>query len=400
MTWRRQPPVLSPVSLRAIFDGVGAVVGFRESAHQAVSTALCKRYSCLDALLTDSGTSALILALQKIVRPGGTVAYPAYGCIDLTTAALGAGVRVRFYDVDPRTLSPDLDSVRSVIGRGVDAIVVAHLFGYPADMIGVAKVAAEEGIPVIEDAAQGVGGALCGAPLGGIGDVSILSFGRGKGTTAGAGGALLVRSPELAALISRERSAIPRGSRGAIEVLMLAAQRVLSHPYLYRLPSSIPALKLGEMVYRAPRLPHAMSSGASAVLRWTLQDEPLRVSSRRECARKLLANVRQASHVTPVRPVTGGESGFLRFALLDTRGDLAPCVEFGCLRGYPMTVAQHPELASLIVPGEIAGKGSVFLRDRLFTVPTHKHVRPRDFAGLTEWLARRESQPGALVAAT
>lgn len=186
--WRRQPPVLSHVPARALVDGLGAAVGVRASACDHVSAALRQRYGCLDALLTDSGTSALILALQKIVPLGGTVAYPAYGCIDLTTAALGAGVRVRLYDVDPATLSPDLDSVRAVIRRGVDAIVVAHLYGYPADMIAVAKIAGEEGIPVLEDAAQGAGGTLCDALLGSIGDVAVLSFGRGKGTTGGSGG--------------------------------------------------------------------------------------------------------------------------------------------------------------------------------------------------------------------
>jgi dTDP-4-amino-4,6-dideoxygalactose transaminase len=193
VTWRRQPPVLSPVSSRALVDGVAAAIGLDSNAHEGVSEDLRKRYRCHDALLTDSGTSALILALRRIA-PQGIVALPAYGCIDLTTAALGAGVRVRLYDIDPVTLSPDLDSVRAALRRGVDAIVVTHLYGYPADMFGVASLAAEAGVPVIEDAAQGAGGTLRGSLLGSIGDVSVLSFGRGKGMTGGSGGALLVRT--------------------------------------------------------------------------------------------------------------------------------------------------------------------------------------------------------------
>ena len=400
MSWRRQAPVLSPVSRRGLVDGFSAAVGLRASVHAEVSSALKQRYGSLDAVLTDSGTSALILALRKIVGPGGTVAYPAYGCIDLTTAALGAGVRVRLYDVDSATLSPDLDSVRAVISRGVDAIVVAHLYGYPADMVGVTKIAADQGIPVIEDAAQGAGGSLFGALLGSIGDVSILSFGRGKGTTAGAGGALLVRTPELAEWTSSVRSDLEIGSRGGREVVSLTAQRLLSHPYLYRLPSSMPGLRLGEMVYRSPRSPRAMSSAGAAVLRWALRDELRQISSRRECANHLLARVPGSTCVRAIRPIPGGESGFLRFALIDTRGTLTPSVDLGALRGYPTTLAQHSQLVPLIAAGEAAGPGSEFLRDRLFTVPTHFRVNEDDLVRLTDWLESPEAESGALVPAT
>lgn len=249
MIWRRIPPVLSPVSTKALAAGAGAVLGLRRDSSAAVGEALRLRYGARDALLTDSGTSALVLILRKLLPAGGTVALPAYACIDLTSAAVGAGVGVRLYDIDPTTLSPDLDSVRAVISRGADAIVVAHLYGYPADFPGVQKLAAERGIPLIEDAAQGSGGTLGGRLLGSFGDSSILSFGRGKGTTSGSGGALLVNTESLAEWTGKLREDLVSASRGAVPVLSLLAQRVFSDPLLYNIPASIPALKLGEMVY-------------------------------------------------------------------------------------------------------------------------------------------------------
>ena len=386
MSWRRQPPVRSPVTSRALVDGMGAAIGFRASAHDTVAATLRRRYGAVDALLTDSGTSALILALRRILPPGGTVAYPAYACIDLTTAAQGAGIRVRLYDLDPATLSPDLDSVRGVIRRGVDAIVVAHLFGYPADVSGVGGLAAEQGIPVIEDAAQGAGGTLCGALLGSLGDVAILSFARGKGTTGGSGGAVLVRTPALAEWTRSARSDLKAGSRGGVKVLSLAAQRLLSHPSLYRLPASIPALRLGEMVYHPPRPPRAMTAASAAVLRWTLGLEEREVSNRRARARELLSHMREMPNVVPARPIAGGQSGFLRLALLDSSGTMMPRTDLGALRGYPMTLDQHPQLKPLLLSGERAGKGSQFLRDRLFTIPTHAGVDQSDLVRLYEWL--------------
>jgi len=379
---------------------MGTAIGLGSSAYERVASTLRQRYGAVDALLTDSGTSALILALRKILPPGGTVAFPAYACIDLTTAALGAGARVRLYDLDPATLSPDLDSVRDAIRRGVDAIVVAHLYGYPADMIGIRNIAAEHGIPVIEDAAQGAGGTLCGALLGSLGDIAILSFSRGKGTTGGSGGAVLVKTPALAEWTRGLRSYLKAGPRGGVQVLSLAAQRLLSHPALYRLPASIPALKLGEMVYHPPRLPREMAAASATVLRWTLGLEEREVSDRRARARELLSRMRETSAVVPARSIAGGESGFLRLALLDENGGGVPNPDLGALRGYPMTLEQHTQLRPLLLSGERAGNGSQFLRDRLFTVPTHSGVSRSDLVRLSEWLDGHPAGRRAVIAAS
>ena len=367
-------------------------------AFDTVAAILRRRYGAADALLTDSGTSALILALRRVLPPGGTVAFPAYACIDLTTAAVGAEAQVRLYDVDPATLSPDLESVRGVIGRGVDAIVVAHLYGYPADMIGVRSLAAEHGIPVIEDAAQAAGGTLNGELLGSLGDVAILSFARGKGTTGGSGGAVLVRTPALTEWTRRLRPDLKSGGRGGVKVLSLAAQRILSHPSLYRFPASIPGLRLGEMVYHAPHPPRAMAAASAAVLQWTLGLEVREVSDRCARARDLLSRLRGKPNVVPARPIAGGESGFLRLALLDASGSMAPCPDLGALRGYPMTLDQHPQLRPLLLTGERAGKGSQLLRDRLFTVPTHAGVGESDLVRLSEWLDGQRSVSTAVAA--
>ncbi len=386
MTWRWQPPVLSPVSSRELVHGIGAAMGFRSGQHQTAVAALCQRYSAADALLTDTGTSALILALRKILPPGGTVAFPGYGCIDLTTAALGAGMRVRLYDVEPSTLSPDLDSVRKVIARGIGAIVVTHLYGYPADILGVEEVAAEHGIPVIEDAAQGAGGTLRDRLLGNFGDVSILSFGRGKGMTSGSGGAVLVRTLELAGWTRRMYAELGAASGGGLNVVALAAQSLLAHPSMYRFPASIPALKLGEMVYHPPTEPRPMAAAAAAILHSALRMDEREVQSRRRRARDLVSLVTESHAVVPIRPIAGGESGFLRLALLDTGGHRLPCATIGALRGYPMTLEQHPQLQPMLQPGERAGKGSEILRDRLFTLPTHSRVNRSDLKRLGKWL--------------
>ena len=63
-------------------------------------------------------------------------------------------------------------------------------------MTAIAEIAERHGLAVVEDAAQGLGATWRGRPLGSFGDVSVLSFGRGKGWTGGVGGALLAEAVE------------------------------------------------------------------------------------------------------------------------------------------------------------------------------------------------------------
>lgn len=368
-------------------DGIAGACGTRARPHERAIEILCERFGASDALLTDSGTSALILALRAVVPPGGTVAYPGYSCIDLTAAAVGAGMRVRLYDLDPATLSPDLDSLRKTIERGVDAIVVAHLYGYPADVRAVQRLAGDHGIPVIEDSAQGAGGTLHGVRLGGVGDLSILSFGRGKGATTGSGGAVLVRTPAHVEWIQRARNDLGEARRGAREIGALGAQWVFSHPLLYRIPASIPTFKLGEMVYHPPKQPRGMPAAATVMLPAVLRNDDREVEARRARANSLLSRINGSGRLNPVRPVSGGGSGYLRLALADGTGHLAACPPLGVLRGYPLTLEQHEQLRPMLAHGEKAGIGSNLLRDRLFTLPTHSRVASSDLASLRDWIS-------------
>jgi len=385
MSWRWVPPVHSPVFPGALPAAIAAAWGWRVPDRDGIVEALKARYDASDALLTDSGTSALILALQTIGR-GATVAYPAYGCFDLTTAALGAGMCVRLYDLDPQSLSPDLDSVREVIRRGVDAIVVAHLYGYAADVVGVKKLAADHGIPVIEDAAQGAGGSLNGRRLGSLADISILSFGRGKGMTTGSGGAVLVRTQALAPSIARMRATIASPARGAREAVSLGAQWLFAHPSLYRIPASIPALRLGEMVFHAPKVPRAMSASAASLLPTALNADEQQIRDRRARVEDLVERAMAARGLAAVRPIPQSEPGYLRLPLLDLVGNANPQPTIGAVRGYPLTLEQHTQLQALLAPKEHAGTGAIYLRDRLFTLATHAGIDTMDVSRLTSWL--------------
>ncbi|HXC25876.1 MAG TPA: DegT/DnrJ/EryC1/StrS family aminotransferase, partial [Gemmatimonadaceae bacterium] len=270
MIGRRQLPVASPIPTSAMLRAWGAMLSPASGVMGAVTRLIAERFQAKTVALTDSGTSALVLAL-RLAASGGTVALPAFACLDLIAAARYAGVRVQLYDVEPQTLSPDLSSLRRMLAEGrVDAVVVAQLYGFPVDIPGVREVLTPYGIPLIEDAAQQAGATLGGRRTGTFGDLTVLSFGRGKGTTAGNGGALLALSERFRDPVAAVAERLPSPGRGAGDIVGATASWILGRPSVYAIPASIPALHLGETVYHEAHEPESLSLGGATLLRATL----------------------------------------------------------------------------------------------------------------------------------
>jgi dTDP-4-amino-4,6-dideoxygalactose transaminase len=386
MTLRWVPPAHSPVRPVALVRGGLTAAGLAAAHESEVIDTLARRFGSGRITLTDSGTSALVLALKATVPRGEAVAFPAYCCIDLITAAQGAGVKVRLYDVDPATISPDLDSLRRAVQRGVSAVVIAPLFGYPVDVEGVGAIAAEAGIPVVEDAAQSAGSTFHGRRIGSFGALTVLSFARGKGTTGGSGGALLVRDSAYFESAGQLTSSLAGGSSGAADVVKLGAQWMLGRPSAYWLPSSIPALRLGEMIYHAPHPPRAISRAAASMLRAALEQDDAEVAVRRSHAAEIVAGGESAGFAF-TSAIAGGAPGYLRLAIHDLTGKAVPAPRSGVLRGYPITLDEHEMSRGVLLDGEAAGAGARVLRDNLFTLPVHSRMTPADVRGITSWLA-------------
>ncbi len=116
----RQLPAWSPLTLGALLSGVRAA-WFTDGrrVRQSLDADLRSAYQPVGLYLTDSGTSALTLALRVAeAATHAPVALPAYCCYDVATAADGAGVPFHLYDIDPATLSPDMESLRRAFEAG------------------------------------------------------------------------------------------------------------------------------------------------------------------------------------------------------------------------------------------------------------------------------------------
>src|ERR1700710_2456735 len=146
-------------------DDVAAVTAVLTSGHltqgpgvQAFEAALAERVGACHAVATSTCTTALQLALLALdVGPGDLVVAPAMTFLSTATAARMCGAEVVFADVDPVSglMTPQTfrDALAGAAGP-VKAALPVHLGGRMADMAGIAAVAAEAGVLLVEDCAH------------------------------------------------------------------------------------------------------------------------------------------------------------------------------------------------------------------------------------------------------
>jgi dTDP-4-amino-4,6-dideoxygalactose transaminase len=161
------------------------------------------------ALSCASGTDALVLALMAWgIGPGDAVFVPAFTFCATAEAAALLGASPVFCDVTPDTFTLDPDSLAAAVpvakaaGLTPRAVIPVDLFGQPADYRRLTPAAAEHGLKILADAAQGFGATLDGRPVGGFCDAVATSFFPAKPLgCCGDGGAVFTDDPEMAATL-------------------------------------------------------------------------------------------------------------------------------------------------------------------------------------------------------
>ena len=129
------------------------------------------------ALSCASGTDALHLALEGAgIRGGDEVITTPFTFIATAEAIRYVGAVPVFVDIDPATFNIDPDAVEAAITPRTRAILPVHLFGQPADMEALTRLARDHDLMVIEDCAQSFGAAVPAGKTGALGTAGAFSF--------------------------------------------------------------------------------------------------------------------------------------------------------------------------------------------------------------------------------
>ncbi len=180
-----------------------------------------------------NGTDALTIALRALgVAPGDEVVMPSFTFYATAEAAIVAGAKPVFCDIDLETFCITAETVRAALTARTKAIVPVHLFGNVAPVPDLR----EFGLPILEDAAQAAGAELDGVKAGALGDAGTISFFPSKNLPClGDGGAITTHDDAVAEMArvlrfhgSRDKSTfIEVGYNSRLDEIQAAALRVL-----------------------------------------------------------------------------------------------------------------------------------------------------------------------------
>tara|TARA_R110002094_G_scaffold211871_3_gene182282 strand:- start:829 stop:1926 length:1098 start_codon:yes stop_codon:yes gene_type:complete len=157
----------------------------------------CEAEHCIGV---GNGLDALHLILRAYnIGLGDEVIVPSNTYIATWLAASYAGATPVPVEPDARTYNIDPTLIEAAITQHTKAIIAVHLYGQPADMDAINRIAKKHKLKVIEDAAQAHGARYKGQRVGSLGDAAGFSFYPGKNLGAlGDGGAVITNDPELA----------------------------------------------------------------------------------------------------------------------------------------------------------------------------------------------------------
>lgn len=165
--------------LKRVMDAGDFILGTEVRGFEQEFAAFCNGKF---ALGVNSGTDALFLSLLSLgIGKGDEVICPVYTYIATALSVSYTGAKPVFVDVDPQTYNIDPKQIEKKITKKTKVIIAVHLYGLPANMAEIKRIAKAHKLKVIEDAAQAHGAAIQNnknlwQKTGVIGDIGCFSF--------------------------------------------------------------------------------------------------------------------------------------------------------------------------------------------------------------------------------
>jgi dTDP-4-amino-4,6-dideoxygalactose transaminase len=187
---------------------------------ESLETDIAARLGVRAAVGCASGSDALLLALMALgIGRGDEVITSPFTFVATVSSPVRLGARPVFVDICADTFNLDTGQVEVASSSRTRAVIPVHLFGLPADMAPLLRIAAKHAWAVIEDAAQAIGAGYQSKQAGSLGTMGCFSFFPSKNLGgAGDGGMITTSNPELE---SRLRVLRDHGSRSQYHYEML-----------------------------------------------------------------------------------------------------------------------------------------------------------------------------------
>jgi perosamine synthetase len=161
-----------------------------------------------DAIAISSGTAALHLGVRALGWDRGSEALTSpFSFVASANCLLYEGVKPVFCDIDPVTLNIDPEIVESEVCERTAGILPVHIFGFPAAMPDLERIAEDNALNILEDACEALGAIDAeGHLVGTRGNLATFAFYANKQMTTGEGGMIIPYSPSIAEQLRSERN--------------------------------------------------------------------------------------------------------------------------------------------------------------------------------------------------
>lgn len=310
---------------------------------------------------TSNGTTALHTAFNALdIGDGDRVLTTPFSFVASANAIKLAGGEPVFADIDPETFNLDLESARSVAEEtDIDAILVVHLYGLPADIEGFRELADEFEVPLIEDAAQAHGAKYNGVPVGSYGDAACFSFYPTKNITTGEGGIVLTDRDDVE---EKSRSFINHGRAKSGR----RNQQEVGHNFRM---TSIAAVIGQEQLGRLPKFNDA----------------------RRHNAELLTGGLADTSVTTPTEPDAARHVYHQYTVKASNRNELRDYLESADIKSgvyYPYCIHQQPAYQQVSHEAPIAEETS----REVLSLPVHPELTEEDIETIIEEVKTYDNQ--------
>lgn len=199
-------PLIGEAEKRAVMEVLDSGQLAMGSRTEAFERAFAEYVGARHAIGVNSGTAALIVALQAHgVGPGDEVITTPFSFIATATSIIACGATPVFVDIDPFDLNLDPGQVEDAITERTKAVMPVHLYGHPARIDEIREICEDNGLALVEDAAQAHGAEHAGQRVGTFG-TGCFSFYPTKNMTTGEGGIITTNDDEVARLCRIIRS--------------------------------------------------------------------------------------------------------------------------------------------------------------------------------------------------
>jgi len=164
---------------------------------EAYEDAIARHLGTRDAVAVSSCTVGLMITLQSLALEGEVIV-PSFTFFATVNALIWNHLTPVFVDCDPLTWNLDPGAVEAAITSQTSAILGVHIFGNPADIAALERIANRHGLALIFDAAHGFGSLYQGKPVGRYGTAEVFSTSPTKLLVTGEGGIIATDNPSLA----------------------------------------------------------------------------------------------------------------------------------------------------------------------------------------------------------